>query len=135
MTDTNAMRAALDEACALIQEAKGLADGPNGGCVTDHLDFAESWIGKALALLATDRAAGVARDSYGNSANGAFEAACLGIAASPPAPADASGEVERRWKAALKDIADAEEIPTPVKAFAWCREVARTALNPTAGAK
>lgn len=51
------------------------------------------------------------------------------------APADASGEVERRWKAALKDIADAEEIPTPVKAFAWCREVARTALNPTAGAK
>lgn len=41
------MSEGLDQATALIQEAKGLADGPDGGSVTDHLDFAESWISKA----------------------------------------------------------------------------------------
>lgn len=51
-------REALEEACALIQEAKGLADGPDGGAVTDHLDFAESWIDKALAALAKLSGAG-----------------------------------------------------------------------------
>ncbi|MEH3121143.1 MAG: MazG-like family protein [Sphingomonas phyllosphaerae] len=40
---------ALDEACALIQEAKGFA-GP--GYITDHLDFAESWLNEInLAAL------------------------------------------------------------------------------------
>lgn len=40
----------LDEAEALIQEAKG-TEGPSGGFVTDHLDFAETWLGKLRATL------------------------------------------------------------------------------------
>jgi len=40
---------AFEQAHALIQEAKG-ADGPDGGFVTDHLDFAENWLDKAEAL-------------------------------------------------------------------------------------
>ncbi len=40
----------LDTALDLIAEAKG-ADGPNGGFVTDHLDFAEHWIRKASASI------------------------------------------------------------------------------------
>lgn len=45
------MQEALDEAHALIQEAKGFA-GP--GEITDHLDFAESWLDKIdLATLHT----------------------------------------------------------------------------------
>ncbi|MBI0530895.1 hypothetical protein [Sphingomonas sp. TX0522] len=49
------LREALDEALALIQEAKGLA-GP--GSVTDHLDFAESWLDKITAALASTDTAG-----------------------------------------------------------------------------
>jgi len=49
------LREALDEALALIQEAKGLA-GP--GSVTDHLDFAESWLDKITAALASTDMAG-----------------------------------------------------------------------------
>lgn len=44
------VREALEQAHALIQEAKGLA-GP--GSVTDHLDFAEHWLGKLDTALAT----------------------------------------------------------------------------------
>lgn len=37
------LRACVDQIQALIQEAKGLA---GDGAVTDHLDFAEHWLGK-----------------------------------------------------------------------------------------
>ena len=40
---------AFEQTRALIQEAKG-ADGPSGGFVTDHLDFAEHWLDKAESL-------------------------------------------------------------------------------------
>jgi hypothetical protein len=43
---------AFEQAHALIQEAKGVADGPDGGYVTDHLDFAEHWLDKAERLAA-----------------------------------------------------------------------------------
>lgn len=52
LTGKASSRAAIDEAFeqahALIQEAKGIAD---NGSVTDHLDFAEHWLRKAAALL------------------------------------------------------------------------------------
>lgn len=41
----------LEQARDLIQEVKG-AEGPNGGNITDHLDFAEHWIGKVQTALA-----------------------------------------------------------------------------------
>ncbi len=47
-----ALRSDLHMACELIQEAKGMADGPDGGSVTDHLDAAENWIDKVSAALA-----------------------------------------------------------------------------------
>lgn len=40
----------LDMARELIQEAKG-HEGPNGGFVTDHLDFAEHWLDRVEAAL------------------------------------------------------------------------------------
>lgn len=41
--------------------------------------------------------------------------------------------IDRTYRAALQDIADAEAIPNDAVAFVWCREVARTALAaPTA---
>ena len=42
---------ALEEARGLIQAAKG-AEGPNGGFVTDHLDFAEQWLDRAEDAVA-----------------------------------------------------------------------------------
>jgi hypothetical protein len=49
----------LDQACELIQEAKG-ADGPDGGFVTDHLDAAENWLDKVRAALSPPIKAGEA---------------------------------------------------------------------------
>lgn len=37
-----------------------------------------------------------------------------------------------RYRAALQDIAMSEAIPTPIKAWEWCRDVAQEALSPTA---
>jgi hypothetical protein len=45
------MREAISDACDLMQTAKGLADGPDGGSVTDHLDYAEHRLCQALASL------------------------------------------------------------------------------------
>lgn len=38
--------------------------------------------------------------------------------------------VDRRMRAALQDIAEAEAIPNDAAAFVWCRDVARAALLP-----
>ena len=46
---------ALEMACSLIQAAKGLAEGPDGGAVTNHLDTAEHWIDKVSTALAKHR--------------------------------------------------------------------------------
>ena len=43
-------REAWETAAALIQEAKGF-EGERGGPITDHLDFAESVMGAALATI------------------------------------------------------------------------------------
>lgn len=56
------LQEALDEASALIQYAKGLADGPDGGSVTDHLDFAESWLDKVRLYACAALSAPVASE-------------------------------------------------------------------------
>jgi hypothetical protein len=48
--DLRALIGDLDQATALIQEAKG-EEGPDGGFITDHLDFAEHWINKVRDTL------------------------------------------------------------------------------------
>jgi hypothetical protein len=45
------MKEAISDARDLMQTAKGLADGPDGGSVTDHLDLAEHRLVQALAAL------------------------------------------------------------------------------------
>lgn len=55
---TQDMAEAFELAHALIQEAKGAADGPAGGFIIDHLDFAEHWLDKAERLAAQARLAG-----------------------------------------------------------------------------
>lgn len=44
-------------------------------------------------------------------------------------PTPAEGLTER-YRAALRDIADAENIPTDAEAFLWCKSVAQAALTP-----
>ncbi|RSV15645.1 hypothetical protein CA235_07265 [Sphingomonas sp. ABOLF] len=124
MTDTNAMREALEAAKTEIAWWREEHD-----CCAGHETPVVVQIDHALALLATDRAAGVGealrpavmakvvengrwslRFDFGKG-----DAACLAMrhaadnmrrsAASPPAPADASGEVETsRLVRGLQDV-------------------------------
>ncbi len=49
------LRKAIQSAEPLIEEASGIADGPKGGSVTDHLDFAMSFLRKALQETGDDQ--------------------------------------------------------------------------------
>lgn len=50
--DPSPVTEAIGQVRALVQEAKGIAEPRGSGPVTDHLDFAESWLTKLEAALA-----------------------------------------------------------------------------------
>lgn len=155
MTDMNAMREALEwyaEQVAGCRKIGSVGEPARHALDRDGGERARN----ALALLATDRAAGVGEGwklvpsepteamldmaeeaNYARSEAEMFWSAML--AASPPAPADANGEVERLalWvsDAAILRLDVDEDSPALSRLVDDLRVELSAALNPTAGAK
>jgi len=92
-------------------------------------DRAADWLHDEVGSVTWEQAGRIRR---GEETHGLVDVLARHRLASTPSPIASGpvGEVERRWKAALQDIADAEAIPNDAEAFLFCRDIARAALQP-----
>jgi hypothetical protein len=118
---------AFDAACAVIEAALTPSTVTEGTVPDDGVERAARAM-LALRVARTDET--WQRYRQPESWRLFEEDARAALAASPkPTIVEASGMVERRYRNALQDIAEAEAIPNDAVAFVWCRNVAREVLS------